>query len=55
MGAPQQGLLMIGTTGGGPVSGPANVLAAQVLDWQKEESASDVGVNPDFLEVEVFS
>jgi hypothetical protein len=31
-----------------------DVLAAQVLSWEKEESNVDVGANPDFIKVEVF-
>lgn len=39
--------------GGGGAMG--NILPAQVLDWQPEESIADVGSNPDIIEIEVFS
>lgn len=41
------------TLGAPPVT--TNVLAAQVLDWQPEESVADVSATPDILQIEVFN
>lgn len=52
MGAMTQALLMVNTGAAG--GGTTDILAAQVLEISKEESAGDVGVSPDLLQIEVF-